>query len=368
MGLFSGPGVTPSLKGAPSNVIQLNSGECYTLSPAGWYMVKPGAYTSIQQKDPITGIWRIIGAGSTSAPVEYIYSDGTNYRLANQTGCPVGALLTNGGTLYTSAPTVTASTGGSIWSAVVGGAVSTSVTVTNGGTNYTYPPIVVFAPPPPGGVQATGYCTLSGSAVSTVTVTDQGAGYAGVPTITFINDPREGVNNVTQGYGAAAVATLTGAGTVTAVLCLDHGTGGQTAVPTLSFAGGGGSAAAATAIMCFTITAYTVSSTTAGSGYQTPVIVSAYDIFPATSPAYTNVTTQSKLVRTRQALIIGAVSSTAMTTTGQVVKDGGIYTAIPTSTNMYAYGFVPLAAASSAQAVLGATVGGTTDVSYATPV
>jgi hypothetical protein len=363
MGLFGGPGLTPSLKGEPTNVIQLNSGQCYTL-PAGWQMVKPGPYTSVQQYDPITGIWRAIGSGSTAAPIEYIYSDGVNYRLANQTGCAIGALLTNGGTGYTSAPTVTASAGGSIWRAVVGGAVSTSVTVTNGGTNYTYPPIVVFSAPPAGGVQATGYCTLSGSAVSTVTVTDQGAGYSAAPTITFVNDPREGVNNVTQGYGAAATSVLTGAGTVTAVLCTDHGTGNQTALPTLTFAGGGGASAAATVIMCWTITAYTVSATTAGSGYATPVIVSAYDAFPSTSPAYTNVTTQSRLLKTRAAQIIGAVSGTAMTATGQTVKDGGIYSAIPT---VYAYGFIP--GSSAVQAVFtSATMGGTTDISYLTPV
>ena len=366
MGLFSGPGVTPSLKGAVTNQIQLNSGECYTI-PAGWQMTKPGPYTSVQQKDPITGTWRATGAGSTAAPLEYIYSDGINYRLANQTGCAVGALLTNGGTLYTSAPTVTASAGGSVWQAVVGGAVSTSVTVTNGGTNYTYPPIVAFSVPGPVGVCATGYCTLSGSTVSTVTITDQGAGYTSPPTITFINDPREGVNNVTQGYNAAAVCTLTGSGTVTAVLCLDHGSGGLTSVPTLSFAGGAGSAAAATAIMCFTATAYTVSATTAGSGYATPVIVSAYDVFPATAPAYTNVSTQSKLVKTRAATIVGAVAATAMTTVGQVVKDGGIYTAIPTSTNIFAYGFIQ--GANAVQSVFtGFAVGGTTDVSYITPV
>jgi hypothetical protein len=41
-------------------------------------------------------------------------------RVANQTGCAVGALITNGGTLYTSAPAVAASAGASVWLALRG--------------------------------------------------------------------------------------------------------------------------------------------------------------------------------------------------------------------------------------------------------
>lgn len=365
MGLFSGPGLTPSLKGNATNVIELAAGEVYTLLNAGWYYVKTGPYTTIQQFDPILGIWQTIGGGGTSGDEGYVYSDGVNYRFANQTGCVIGALLTNGGSSYTSAPTVTASAGSSLWRAIVGGAVNTSVTVSAAGTGYTYPPIVVFSAPPAGGIQADGYCTLSGSTVSTVTVTDQGAGYASPPTISFINDPREGVNNVAQGSGAAAVATLTGANTITGLLCIDHGTGTQTSLPTLSFSGGGGSSAAATAIMCWTITAYNVSATTAGSGYFTPVIVSAYDNFPGTSPAYTNVTTQSKLLKTRNAFIIGAVSGTALTTVGQTVKDGGIYSAVPIA---YVASASVAGTASSQAILLSPTMGGANDFVRFTPV
>lgn len=363
--LFSGPGLTPSLKGLASNVIQLNSGQCWTLSPAGWYAIKPGKYTSFQQFDPILGIWQNIGAGTTDAIVEYCYSDGVNYRLANQTGCAIGALITNAGTGYTSVPVVTASAGGSIWRAIVGGALSTTVTVSNGGTGFTYPPTVLFAAPPAGGIQATGYCTLSGGAVSTITVTDQGAGYASPPQVVFVNDPREGQNGVSLGINAAAVATLTGAGTITGLLCIDHGTGGLTAVPTLAFAGGGGASAAATAIMCWSITAYNVSATTAGSGYFSPVIVTAYGGFPGTAPAYTNVSTQSQLLKTRAAQIVGAVSAGALTTTGQVVNDGGIYPGAPTAYVASA----SVAGSASTQAILLApTMGGQTDLSRVTPV
>ena len=357
MALFSGQGVTPSLKGTTTNVVTLQAGQVQILSPAGWYWVKTGLYTSLQQYDPITGIWRAIGAGDNTAVDHFIYSDGVNYRLANQTGAPVGALLTNGGSGYTSAPTVTASAGNSIWRAIVGGAVSTTVTITNGGANYTYPPIVQFQVPPSYGVQATGYATLTNGVVSSVTVTNQGAGYASAPIVQFINDPREGVNGVTQGYNAAATCTLTGAGTVTAVLCVDHGQGGLTSLPTLSFAGGGGSSAAATAIMCWSITSYTAG--TAGAGLAGSIArITAEDAFPTTAAAYTNPFTQSGLVKTRNADIKAPISGTGITATGAVVYDGGIYTSSPTPL------VVPTASVVTTAPVVTFAMGGQTDTSY----
>jgi hypothetical protein len=361
MGLFSGPGVTPSLKGLVSNVISLASGQTWIISPAGWYSIKAGKYTAVQQYDPITGIWRSIGGGSTSAPQEYFYSDGVNYRLANQMGCTVGAYVTTAGASYTSPPTVTASGGSPIFKAIIGGAVNTTVTVTNGGSNYTYPPAVFFSAPPPGGVQATGHCTISANAVATVVVDDQGAGYASAPTITFLNDPREGLNGVTAGSGAAAITTLTGAGTVTAVLVLDHGAPltGQTAVPTLTFSGGGGTSAAATAVVNWAIQAYTV--TASGSGYSGNILISAYG--PTFSGAsYTNPTIQNALMKGRNATIIAALSGANITATGQTVLDGGSYPGVP-SFIVYANG------AGATLPSLGFTMGSVTnDVSYVTPV
>ena len=355
---YGGPGVAPSLGNLVTTTVALNSGEVWPI-PSGRWGTKPGRFTSVQEFDWITGIWRAIGAGSTSAPLEVIFSDGTNYRLANQTGCPVGALVKTAGSGYsnTTPPTFTPNTGGSIWKAIVGGALNTSVTVSNGGTNYTYPPTVLIPPPPMGnGVPATAYCTLSGGAVSTVTIVDQGAGYLSPPTITFANDPREGTNGVGTGTGAAAVATLTGAGTVTAVLCLDHGQGGQTAPVTLTPSSG---SAAVDVIMCFTITAYNVSSTTAGSGVATPVIMSAYGGFPSDASVLLNPTIQANLVKTRPAQLLGAVASGALTATGQTVNDGGVYPGVPT---MYIQS--PIVGTGAVIPVLLApTVGGASDVS-----
>jgi hypothetical protein len=328
---FGGQGQNLTLKGVPTNLYTLPAGGVMLLGPpnfiAGEIGVRVGPYSTLQNKDPVTGIWKRIGGGVMAGGYEYIYSDGVNYRIANQSGCAVGALLTNAGSGYTSAPVVTASAGSSIWQAFVGGAVSATVTVSNGGTAYTYPPQVIFsAPPYLGGIQATGIAALTSGAVSSVTVTNQGAGYPVAPTITFVNDPREGVNNVTAGYNAAAVATLTGANTVTGLVCLDHGTK-LTAVPTLSFAGGGGSSAAATAIMNWGILSFTP---TAGTGYGTSLL-SGLDAFPTTSAAYTNPDTQSKLVQTRRAEILMLASAGAPTATGAVFYDSGVYTSVPTA-------------------------------------
>lgn len=354
---FGGSGVIPDLKGYATNVVSLQPGECYPL-PNDWFEVKLGGYTVLQEYDPIQQAWRGCGTGSKDGNIKRIKGDGNNYRLANQTGCIVGATVTTVGSGYTTPPTVTASAGGSLWRAVVGGAVNTSITVTTGGSNYTYPPNVLFSVPPAGGVQATGYATISGGAVTSVTVLNQGAGYSSPPTVTFQNDPREGQNGVGAGSGAAAVATLTGAGTITALICIDHGSSlgnSQTALPSLTFSTG---AAAATPIMCWSVQAYRISATTAGSGYAAPVIISGYDTVPS-GAAYTNPLVQDNLVSERDCRIVGALSGTALTATGQTVLDGGMYVGLPT---MYAYGFIP--GASAVQAVfLATTMGGYNDTS-----
>jgi hypothetical protein len=327
MGLYGGQGLNLAVRGISTNRMGLSSGQTFTL-PAGWWALRPDGYSVVQQRDPITGIWWKTGGGANAGGFEYVQSDGQNYRIANQTGALVGALLTNAGTGYTSAPTVTASAGGSIWQAVVGGLVNTTITITNAGTNYTYPPVVQFSPPPAGGIQATGHSTLSGGTVASVVVDNQGGGYSTPPIITISADPREGQNGVTQGYNAAAVATLTGSGTIAGVICIDHGAGGLTSLPTFAFSGGGGASAAATGIMCWSITAVTVG--TAGTGFTGPSLLSGLDAFPQTSPAYTNPAIQKALVSSRPASILLPESGGALTATGAVFYDGGIYTSTPT--------------------------------------
>jgi hypothetical protein len=77
----------------------------------------------------------------------------------------------------------------------------------------------------------------TGDGVSQVNVTAGGTGYTTAPTVTFTGG---------GGTGAAATATISG-GAVTAITMTAYGTG-YTSAPTVGFTGGGGSGAAATAI------------------------------------------------------------------------------------------------------------------------
>lgn len=351
MGLvYGGQGVVPSARGQATTVISLSAGQSEII-PAGSWGVGTGLYSEVQEYDPVTGIWRNIGNDSGST-YKWLNSDGVNFRVANQTGCCVGALVTTAGAGYTSAPVITDNGGTATYQAVVGGAVNTSITIANGGRNYTYPPQILFAAPSNPGVQATATCTISAGAINAVTVVNQGAGYTNAPVISVVNDPRD-----TTGTGAVLSCILTGAGTITAILVTNHGTP-VTSVPTLTFTGGGStSGAAATAIMCFTTTAYTV--TSAGSGYVGNVLVTGLGGFPATSPSYTNTYIQSLLVRQRPAFYGAALSATAVTATGQTLYDGGIFPGVPTG---YVAGFSGgVNAAASSAALVSFAVGGVTD-------
>jgi ABC-type uncharacterized transport system substrate-binding protein len=205
-----------------------------------------------------------------------------------------------------------------------------------------------------------------------VVVTNQGAGYTSPPTITFINDPREspnipvsgsGVNSnsVTQGANAAAVCTLTGSGTVTGVVVLDHGAAGTvtsgnttvSSIPTLTVSSG---SAAATAIMCLSVNAATV-----GTGGATVVgafvNATAEDNFPATAAAYTNPDTQFNLVKIRKADVRYTVSAGSIATP-VAIYDGGIYTSLPTTM------VVGNVSAVTTPPVATFAVGGVTDTSW----
>ena len=143
------PVLGAAVLGKTANRITLPSGGTYLL-PEGVFAIRTGVYITLQQYDAISGIWVRSGGGGprgSRGGVDLIYSDGQNYRLdrverfqpefaiiviAGRDGAcdsVVGALLTNGGSGYTSPPAVAPSAGGSIFKAIVGGAVSTSVTV-----------------------------------------------------------------------------------------------------------------------------------------------------------------------------------------------------------------------------------------------
>lgn len=336
------------------NEFALGSGEAFII-PAGQWFITPGLYTFIQTLDPITGLWRSLG--QTPNQPRYVSSDGANYRVANLTGCALGAFLTNVGSGYTSAPTVTASAGSSAWTAIVGGAVNSTVTVTSGGAGYSHKPILLVAPPPAGGVQATAVATVSAGAISAVTVIDQGAGYTSAPAITVVPDPRD-----TVATEAVLTTSLTGSGTITAVLCTDQGTP-VTAVPTLSFSGGGGSSAAATAVMCFTATGFTITNAGAAYGNALPVLITVADGRITTAAgAVVNPAIGVGLLNPRNGSAIVTSEAGGTIAATPVIQDGGLFSKVPTA---FFDGSASTPATTNAVATV--TVGGVNDTFFLQP-
>ena len=78
-----------------------------------------------------------------------------------------------------------------------------SVTITDGGSGYTSAPTVTFAAAPGGGTTATGTAVVQ-SGVASVTVTNGGNGYTSAPTVTFRRRPAVPTRPARQGWPRAA--------------------------------------------------------------------------------------------------------------------------------------------------------------------
>ena len=99
-------------------------------------------------------------------------------------------VITNPGSGYTSAPTLTFSGGGgtvtassATLQACASGVATASVTTASG---YASAPSVTFsAPTGPGGITATGTVTFNSPTSLTVVITNPGSGYTSAPTLTF---------------------------------------------------------------------------------------------------------------------------------------------------------------------------------------
>lgn len=276
----------------------------------GQYVVQLGQYTTLQVYDSGLDYWRNVNVAPQALLT--VSSDGTNFRVVNSTGTPVGALITaagsggtngwygynnqrqptviQGGQIVTSGSnaifTITPSAGGSLWNAIVGGAVNTTISlsgtvyqnqpfggtgvslIASGGSNYQVAPIIVFSPPPNQGLQPyslpEAVCTISGGAINSITVTQQGCGLVGLPGITVV--PQYG--DLTGGGAVlgwlSANSSMVGSGTVLAMYPAFPGLA-VTAVPTFTYGGTSNPAPTATAIMNFTITSFATG--TAGVGY-----------------------------------------------------------------------------------------------------
>jgi FtsP/CotA-like multicopper oxidase with cupredoxin domain len=224
--------------------------------------------------------------------------------------------VTAGGTNYKTAPNVTLTGGGgSGATAQVVGISATSlltINVGNGGSGYTTAPTVVIPAPTclpiPSATcrQAVATATVTGGGkVNKVNVTTTGLGYTFIPAISFTGGGGTGAT-ATAAMGPFSIATGT-----TSVLVTSGGTG-YTSAPTVSFSGGGGNGAAATATTAQSIASITV--TNGGNGYtSTPkVTISAPPLGPAatavaTAPA---VALQPKAIQELFTLDYGRMNAT----------------------------------------------------------
>ena len=235
---------------AATNNITLAPGQAIPL-PAGWNWVTLDAQALIQWLDPVTTTWRGLIGPTAGSPFR-TWSDGVNVRIANLNQTPVTATIGAAGSGYpSSGTTVTSSgTGGSQWVAVIGGIVNATVSITAAGSGYGVAPLVMVPAPPAPGVAATMHAVIASGSVTSIIVDVVGAGYKLAPPITIVPSPFD--TNLLAGNpmtNATATATIGGAGTVGAVLCLNSGAPVGSVAPTLTITGTGGSGATATAVL-----------------------------------------------------------------------------------------------------------------------
>lgn len=308
-----------------SNVMTLNSGSTFNI-PAGNFMIDLGPTLVFQFLDPVNNIWELPRTGYMGR-LQQPFSDGYTSRIANLTGCPVCAVITNAGSGYpTTGTTVTASgTGGSTWQAVVGGQLSVStVSVVGGG--YGVPPIVMIPPPPSPGVQATGYATIQSGTIASVTLDNVGAGYTSAPTAVIVPSPFD--PNVVAGLAitqATVVLATVGAGSLSAVLCTNPGNSVSSA-PTLTIAGTGGSGATVTSYLMQTLTGATVYA--AGGGYGSGAIMTTGGGTP-TGGVITNPLSEGRSYIPRPAQVLLAAPVGGSIASVSTIYDGGLFIGSP---------------------------------------
>ena len=194
--------------------------------------------------------------------------------------------VVNGGSGYTSAPTVNIidadGVAATAIASIANGKVS-AITVTNGGYDYTQDATVELTGgggtgavlsitvkrnvQEEGGIPPTAVAVLSGGAITAVTLSSNGAGYTSAPTVSIT--PASG----DTGTGASATAILSGSA-VSSVNILSGGTGYTN--PTVAITGGSGTGVIATAnVTGGIITSITIND--GGTGFLTTPTVTVTD-------------------------------------------------------------------------------------------
>lgn len=330
-----------------NNYVNLGPGQVLPIPAGTWYII-PGPYTLLQYGDPVSGIWRSFP--SALSKMQYVNSDGFNYRLANLTGCPVAAVVTNAGngSYVQATTTVVAGSGNSTWSAIVGGMVTLS-TIAIAGSGYGVAPQLLIPAPPSPGVQATAYATIQSGTVASVTMTNWGGGYPSAPTVTVAPNPADPNFLAGSAIVPAQITMKTfGSGSIAAVLCTNSGVSIASA-PTLTIAGAGASATA-TALMLQTATAITV--TGAGTGWTGGAGLTTVGGWPAAVAVNTNPSIELTGFIPRPAQMGLAVVGASLVSIA-ATYDGGLFLGAPSVVVSPLAGIIPTTAA-SIQLTLGA--------------
>lgn len=348
--------------------IALAAGQAIPI-PAGSneYIYDLGAYSVFQYQDPISGTWR--GLASARNGVLQTMSNGVNLRIANLTGCVIGADINNGGTGFSQGTaTITSSVGGSTWQPIVGGSLSVS-TINNAGAGFTVPPMVLIPAPPsaiggnPGGVPATAYATLTGTSVTGVTLNNVGAGYPSAVTATVVPSPYDpNIASITNAT-VTLVLLAANANKITAALCTNNGAPLSTiSALTLTAAGGAGSGATITPQVLQTVTGSSIVAGGAAWGTATAnaKVMSAGGYSSATE-TIVNPIADFTGYRVRPLEAIG-VTNAGGTITAVTINDAGLFLNVPTAA-IASGGPVPTSAAS-----ITFTTGGTFDTILLQPL
>jgi hypothetical protein len=191
--------------------------DCLTVHTDPWPL--PGALVTVS-RDVVASIpVNNGGSGYSSAPTVTIDAptlSGGQTATATATisgGSVVSIAVTYGGAGYVTIPGVSLSGGGGSGATATASISSTVINsgnpepdgtvacarVTVGGSGYTSAPTVTLSAPPSGGVQAEATAGISGGSVNEVVITERGSGYLAPPTVSFSGG---------GGSGAAAYTLL----------------------------------------------------------------------------------------------------------------------------------------------------------------
>jgi hypothetical protein len=265
---FSTPGGSNAgLQGA----VAINDTPAFTVGPFGygWNLSPPYASPAIAACPTGVSVWPeptvvASGSGYTHATATFSGGGGSGAAANAIVGYPVQSIVvSNGGSGYTSAPTVSFSGGG--------GPIS-QLLVTNWGSGYRSAPTVAITGG--GGSGATATATVSGGHVS-VTLTNGGTGYTGNGTLTFRGGGGTraagtayalGAGKGIGGAGSGATATATVSDGVVTGIAVTNG-GSYPSTPTVTLTGGVGSGATATATLAPTGGVRPLFITASGTGY-----------------------------------------------------------------------------------------------------